>query len=76
MSEAYTEEDIGNEVYIVHEGIGYYDVIVRVNLPDGQTIIGPRLTCGHLFARFTMLPDMMNFSMQVDAALEDGEVAA
>ena len=76
MSEPYTEDDIGSEVFIVHEGVGYYDVIVRVNLPDGQTIIGPQLTCGHLFARFTMLQPMFDFSHQVDEAINDGEVDA
>ena len=76
MSEPYTESDVGSEVFIVHEGVGYYDVIVRVNLPDGQVIIGPRLTCGHLFARFTMLQPMLDFSNQVDDAIEGGEVNA
>ena len=72
----YTERDIDTEVFIVHEGVGYYDTIVRVTLPDGQTIIGPRLTCGHLFARFTMLPQMMAHSDATDAAIDDDEVNA
>ncbi len=55
----YTEDDIGKRVSIIHEGVKYQDTILKITLPDGQEIIGPMLTCGHLFARFTMLPDMM-----------------
>ena len=72
----YTERDIDTEVFIIHEGVGYYDKVVRVTLPDGQTIIGPELTCAHLFARFTMKPQMMAHSDAVDAAIDDGEVDA
>jgi len=72
----YTERDIGNEVFIIHEGVAYYDTVVCVTLPDGQTIIGPRLTCGHLFARFTMLPQMMAHSDATDEAIDNDEVDA
>jgi hypothetical protein len=58
-NEEYTEDDIGKRVTIVHEGVKYQDTIVSVTLPDNQEIIGPMLTCGHLYARFLMLPDMM-----------------
>ena len=54
----WTEEDIGTEVTVVTEGIRHTDIIVEEYLPDGQKIIGPRLKCCHIFARFSMLPAM------------------
>ena len=54
----WTEEDIGTEVTVVTEGIRHTDIIVEAYLPDGQKIIGPRLKCGHIFARFSMIPAM------------------
>ena len=58
----YTEEDIGTEVLSVIEGIQHYDEVIAVWLPNGQRIIGPSLKCGHLFARFTMIPAMLQAS--------------
>ena len=84
----YTERDIGNEVFIIHEGVAYYDTIVQVTLPDGQVIIGPMLTCGQLFARFSMCVDtvcpacglptagMMTQSRLAQERMDDGEVDA
>ena len=54
--------DIGKSVVVFIEGIKYEDTIVKVCLPDGQIIIGPSLKCAQIFARFTMLPDMMRVS--------------
>ena len=61
----YTEEDIGTEVLSVIEGIQHYDEVIEVWLPNGQKIIGPSLKCGHLFARFTMIPAMLEASMRL-----------
>lgn len=72
----YTERDIGNEVFIVREGVAYYDTIVQVTLPDGQTIIGPRLSCGHLYARFVMLDGMMAHSAAAQDMIDDDGVDA
>lgn len=61
----YTEEDIGTEVLSVIEGIQHYDEVIEVWLPNGQRIIGPSLKCGHLFARFTMIPAMLEASVRL-----------
>jgi hypothetical protein len=52
------EEDIGKEVEIIIEGVRLIDEIIEAWLPDGQRIIGPKLKCGHIFARYSMLPAM------------------
>ncbi len=69
----YTEADIGEEVEITHEGIRYYDTIIEMWLPDGQRIIGPQLKCGHIFARFTMLPAMLTASENTKKMLDMAE---
>ena len=58
-NKVWTDEDIGEEVEITIEGIRYFDTVIEMWLPDGQRIIGPQLKCGHIFARFTMLPAML-----------------
>lgn len=55
----YVESDIGEEIEMNIDGVTFFDEIVEVCLPDGKTIIGPKFVCGHIFARFTMLDDMM-----------------
>lgn len=69
----YTEEDIGTEVLSVIEGISHYDEVIEVWLPNGQRIIGPSLKCGHLFARFTMIPAMLEANERM-RELRDGGV--
>jgi len=66
----WTKEDIGKEVEVLIEGVHYHDIIVEVWLPDGQKIIGPRLKCGHIFARYTMVPAMMQASEETEKAFE------
>ena len=66
----WTDEDIGEEVEVVIEGIRYFDTIIEMWLPDGQRIIGPRLKCGHIFARFTMLPSMLQASEETKKTLD------
>ena len=61
----YTEEDIGTEVRSVIEGIEHYDEVIEVWLPNGYRIIGPSLKCGHIFARFTMIPTMLEASEKI-----------
>ena len=53
----WTEEDIGTEVTVVTEGIRHTDIIVEAYLPDGQKI-WTEIKCGHIFARFSMIPAM------------------
>lgn len=55
----YTKKDIGTEVRSVIEGVEMFDEIIAVWLPNGQQIIGPTLKCAHIFARFSMIPAMM-----------------
>ena len=59
---SWTEKDIDTEVECEIEGVKYMDMIVKVYLPNGQIIIGHQLVCGHLYARFSMLPDMFEKS--------------
>ena len=66
----YTEDDIGEEVEVLIEGIAYMDTIIEMWLPDGQRIIGPQLKCGHIFARFTMLPAMLQASEDTKKMLD------
>lgn len=72
-NKVWTEEDIGEEVEITIEGIRYYDTIIEMWLPDGQRIIGPQLKCGHIFARFTMLPAMLAASENTKKMLDMAE---
>ena len=67
----YTDADIGEEVETIIEGIRYTDIIIEMWLPDGQRIIGPRLKCGHIFARYTMLPAMEAASEATKKMFED-----
>jgi hypothetical protein len=69
-NKVWTDEDIGEEVEITIEGIRYYDTIIGMWLPDGQRIIGPQLQCGHIFARFTMLPAMLEASESTKEMLD------
>ena len=71
MNKEYTEEDIDEVVETVIEGVKYIDTIVGVFLPDGQYIIGPRLKCAHLFARFSMIPSMEQCSEEVQKMIGD-----
>jgi len=73
MSEvAYTDDDIGTEVSTVIEGIQYFDTVIECWLPDGQRIVGPRLKCAHLFARFSMIPQMEMVSEAVATHQDEG----
>jgi len=66
----WTDEDIGNQVDVVIEGVRYTDTIIEMWLPDGQRIIGPQLKCGHIFARFVMLPSMLQASEETKKMLD------
>tara|TARA_R110000765_G_scaffold407047_1_gene504206 strand:- start:41 stop:271 length:231 start_codon:yes stop_codon:yes gene_type:complete len=72
MSDAkvWVESDIGEEVEVFIEGIRYFDTVIEMWLPDGQRIIGPQLKCGHIFARFTMLPAMLSASHETKKTLD------
>jgi len=69
----YTEEDIGESVEIEIEGVKVWDYVIDMMLPNGTTIIGPSLTCGHIFARFTMLPAMIESSDATKKHMEDSQ---
>ena len=69
----YTEVDVGKEVQVKIEGVLVWDEVVEMYLPNGTSIIGPSLTCGHIFARFTMLPSMMQASEATKKHLEDSQ---
>jgi len=69
----YTEEDIGEEIEIEIESVKVWDQVIELMLPNGTTIIGPSLTCGHIFARFTMLPAMIAASDATRKQMEDFE---
>jgi hypothetical protein len=69
----YTEEDIGSEAQIEIEGVLVWDEVIEMFLPNGTSIIGPSLTCGHIFARFTMLPAMIQASEATKKHLEDSQ---
>ena len=53
------EEHIGQAVELDVDGVKVPDSIIEMWLPNGHRIIGPSLTCGHIFARFTMLPALL-----------------
>lgn len=69
----WTEEDVGEEVEIEIEGVRVWDTIVEMYLPNGSQIIGPSITCGHIFARFTMIPAMLEASEATKKHLEDSQ---
>ena len=74
MSERkYVESDIGEEIEMNIDGVTFFDEIVEVCLPDGKTIIGPKFVCGQIFARFTMLDNMMAASEIVKNVMADIE---
>ena len=67
----YTKEDIGKPVDVVIEGVVVQDVVIEMFLPNHTTIIGPSITCGHIFARFVMMPDMIRVSNEIKESMED-----
>lgn len=67
------EENIGEEVEIEIEGVRVWDTIIEMWLPNGSRIIGPSITCGHIFARFTMIPAMLEASEATKKHLEDSQ---
>ena len=69
----WTEEDIGETVELDVDGVRVPDTIIQMWLPNGHQIIGPSLTCGQIFARFTMLPSMIQASEQTRKHLEGQE---
>lgn len=69
----WNEKDIGEETLITIEGIQYYDTVIEMYLPDGQKIIGPSLKCAHIFARFSMMPDMLRASDATKKAIQNME---
>lgn len=69
----WVEDNIGEEVEIEIEGVRVVDTIIELWLPNGHRIIGPSLTCGHIFARFSMLPSMIQASEQTRRHLEGQE---
>ena len=69
----WTEDDVGEEVEIEIEGVRIWDEIIELFLPNGTTIIGPSITCGHIFARFTMMPAMLEASEATKKHLEDSQ---
>lgn len=71
MGILFTEEDIGTEVLNIIDGVAVRDVVEKKMLPNGVWIIGPRLTLGHIFARFTMLPSMDQVSDATEKHFKD-----
>jgi hypothetical protein len=69
----WTEDDIGEAVELDVDGVRVPDTIIEMWLPNGHRIIGPSLTCGHIFARFTMLPAMLEASEQTRKHMEGQE---
>ena len=69
----YTEKDIGTEVQITIEDVLVWDEVIEMFLPNGNKIIGPSITCGHIYARFVMIPDMIRISDSVKKHLEELE---
>ena len=70
--EVYTESDIGAQVRTTIEGVEYIDTIVGVWMPDQQFVIGPRLKCAHMFARFSMVPGMTATSDAIQESMGGG----
>ena len=69
----WTEEDIGESIELDVDGVIVPDTVIEMYLPNGHRIIGPSLTCGHIFARFTMLPSMIEASEATKRHLEDSQ---
>jgi hypothetical protein len=69
----FTEVDIGKEVQTKIEGVLVWDEVIEMYLPNGNKIIGPSITCGHIYARFVMIPDMIRISDSVKKHLEDSQ---
>jgi len=69
----FTEVDIGKEIQVKIEGVLVWDEVVEMWLPNGSRIIGPSITCGHIFARFTMIPAMLEASEATKKHLEDSQ---
>ncbi len=69
----FVKQNVGLEVEIEIEGVKIWDEIIEMYLPNGTSIIGPSLTCGHIFARFTMLPAMIQASELTKQRLEDSQ---
>lgn len=72
-NKVYTEEDIGTEVRSVIEGVEMYDEVIAVWLPNGKRIIGPCLKCAHIFARFSMIPAMMEVNERMESHMNKME---
>jgi len=62
MTKEWKEEDIGDEVLIEIGGISLFDDIIEIMLPNGRIVIGPSLQLAHIFARWTMVPQMIEVS--------------
>ena len=69
----FTEVDIGKEVQTKIEGVLVWDEVIEMYLPNGNKIVGPSITCGHIYARFVMIPDMIRISDSVKKHLEDSQ---
>jgi len=69
----YTEEDIGTEVRSVIEGVEMFDEVIAVWLPNRKRIIGPTLKCAHIFARFSMIPAMLEVNERMESHMNDME---
>ena len=69
-SKKYTKADIGSEVEHTIDGVSYFDVIVGIFMPDGQFVIGPQIVCAHIFARYSMVPDMLRCSEETEKMRE------
>lgn len=63
-------EMLGEEVTVIIQDVPVRDIVVKRFLPDGQAICGPRLTLGHIFARWTMLPQMDEVSDATERAIK------
>jgi len=72
MTITYNDTDIGTQVLTTIEGIEYHDTIVGIWMPDQQYVIGPRLKCAHMFARFSMIPPMEATSNAIQESMGDG----
>ena len=68
-TEGYTEEQIGDEVEIIIEGVKVFDEVIQITLPTGGKLIGPSLSVAHIFARYTMLPQMFAASEATEEML-------
>lgn len=69
----WTEEDIGKSIELDVDGVVVPDTVIEMYLPNGHRIIGPSLTCGQVFARFVMLPPMIEASEATKRHLEESQ---